>query len=252
MYIPVLERVYDADDTTYDIPLSNENIIQSVALCRGILEKTCLRTSTRITASIPVEQVPNTSEEYQDVADRRSFSYVSSVGEYADIVDEFSQHIPAQYAGHVSGVLKTDHAYIFRHTSRFCMNVEREHHSSNIYFLITRHGARQCCYSRKDDNVGQKHCLCEQFRGDILRIPQCILDKLFPEAAEDARIIALAKLPNPTPNTIVGNIADAVIGIACDIAKHSLTKKHPSKSRYVSRRPKKIYHPGSVVNTIFV
>jgi hypothetical protein len=54
---------------------------------------------------------------------------------------------------------------------------------------------RQCCYSRKDEDVGQKYCNCVDFRGDYIKLSTSVIEELFP--------VEKKNLPPPMPSSSI-------------------------------------------------
>jgi hypothetical protein len=150
----------------------------------------------------------------------------ASLREFSGIIPTIQSVIPKLYEGHVTAVLRGDHAIIFRHSSQYCANVERQHNSSNTYFLLTRRGLQQCCYSRKDEDVGRKYCLCRDFRGDYIPVPSSVTDELFPEEP------TAPKIPSAMPSRTTIDV-DAI----ARASRPKVPTKTPKQSRPKSRKP---------------
>lgn len=48
-------------------------------------------------------------------------------------------------------------------TSKFCINVNREHTSSNVWFQVTPHDIRQRCYCKRETLHGRNFSMCKDF-----------------------------------------------------------------------------------------
>jgi hypothetical protein len=194
------------------------DVTTSFAETRSILASVSLRSKGNLTKL--VDEI--------DMCDFESPSYIgsmkhSSVLEYASVIEQLEELIPQEYVGRITGVVKTEHAFMFRHSSKYCANVGRHHNSSNTYFLVSRSGMSQRCYSRKiefDEKVGS----CSAFKGNIIDVPSKILFELFPpEISEPPSITAFAMPTNSTEFTM-----DKI----CDSTK----KKQPKRAK-TTRRP---------------
>lgn len=164
-YVPVAEYV-NGEWARLD------NVESSVSAVRAVLSRTSLRYFGRPTGTVAgavqvTERIDGTS----------NLTHVSlkSHGNAAKIVETL---VASTHGGNVTAVLVGEHAVIFRHESKFCANVGREHRSSNAYFLLTARGLQQCCYSRK--NVPDLACQCVDFRGDYMSVPQELMHRFFP------------------------------------------------------------------------
>ena len=58
---------------------------------------------------------------------------------------------------------KENNTYHVEIDENFCMNVNREHTSSNIYFQITPLGMSQRCFCKKETVDGRLHGLCKEY-----------------------------------------------------------------------------------------
>ena len=240
-YVPIIEYILDSENEgVVEKSLDNEEIIKSVSFVRDILNKVCLRSKgvpTKLRS--PIVDIDDVSPSYSG-----SFSH-PSLKEYIHVVEEIEKHIPEVYNGKITGVIRTDHVYMFRHTSKYCANVEREHTSSNTYFMVTKFGLRQCCYSRKEEDVGRKYCLCSRFRGEIIKLPKKLIEELFPEDTDDKAAAELKKLPPPTP------IASKDSFLAIDnIVERAEASKKFVKKKFIPQKKQK-YHTGSIISEVF-
>jgi hypothetical protein len=174
VYVPRLEYVLDRSEAgVLETVLDPEAIVTSLGAIKDVVARTCLRARGSLTKlrnpDIDISVSPSVPG---------NFSH-ASLREYSGVVEEINKAIPAKYNGRVTGVVKSEHVYMFRNSSKYCENVGREHTSSNTYFLVSRSGMRQCCYSRKDDDA--KTCRCADFRGEYIKLPKKVMDELFPE-----------------------------------------------------------------------
>ncbi len=152
-----------------------ENVESSVSAVRAILMRSSLRYFGRPTASSVSNAVH--VDERSEGGGVSNLTHVSlkSHGNAAKIVETL---VSSTHPGNVTAVLVGEHAVIFRHESKFCANVGREHRSSNAYFLLTARGLQQCCYSRK--SVPELACQCTDFRGDYINVPKELMHRFFP------------------------------------------------------------------------
>lgn len=179
IYVPIMTYTLTRGRDIQDDKL---NVSGFVAV-REILKSVSLRTSGVITKLI--------DEVTDNVSDSPSCQNIisSSLKEYETVVEELEKIIPSEYDGKITGVVKTEYVYMFRHSSKFCANVKRHHHSSNTYFLVTPNGMSQCCYSRKDIS-------CTNFRGELMKLPTKIINELFPKPPEEIKIPSVLETPS--------------------------------------------------------
>ena len=220
-YVPI--AMFDGD-ASVDVwtPIDHRVISASVSAARNLVTRVALRSFRPPTPGI----LRASSDSDDDVSTLLSSALThASIQEHAAVLPALDALIPPAYNdGRIIAVLKGDHAVLFRHSSRYCANVDRHHTSSNTYFVLTRRGLRQCCYSRKDDDVGRKYCLCRDFKGDYIEIPRTIADTFLPPP--------VVSVPPPMPSRTAGIDMDAL----ARASRPKLTiPKPPSKKRATSR-----------------
>lgn len=230
VYIPRVEYVLDSTlDGIRENIIDPDEIVKSLASVKDIITRTCLRSKgvlTKLrdsTADIGTES-PTFSG---------NFSH-ASLREYSTVINEIEKVVPPCYTGRITGVVKSDHVYMFRHSSQYCMNVGRNHTSSNTYFMVSRSGMRQCCYSRKEED-GTK-CSCSDYRGEYIKLPAQIMNELFP--GDDVKTI----LPPKPMEDIRDSLSLESLISAAKKKKAPPAKKTPSVQKF---------HRGSAMAQIF-
>lgn len=201
VYVPVLkyvlERGKDIETVTLDV--------SGFSAIRNILASVSLRTKGVLTNLIePVDVDLFESPTYHDNIQS------SSLKEYEQVISEIEKAIPAEYNGKITGVIKTEYVYMFRHSSKYCANVQRQHHSSNTYFLVTKKGMYQCCYSRKVI-FDEEACPCHRFRGELLKLPSKVLNELFPDPPEEPKVPKVLKTPEQSSGFTMNTIQEIAL-----------------------------------------
>jgi len=80
----------------------------------------------------------------------------------------------------VKKVTKVDpQTYFVEVDDNFCMNVNRNHTSSNIYFQIKPTGVCQRCFCKKETSDGRLHGACKKFCSKEVTIPKVLINLLF-------------------------------------------------------------------------
>ena len=104
------------------------------------------------------------------------------------VVENFiKQKLPKVYKGSVKAVTrypKEDaypHALLIKTTSRYCMNLGREHNSCGIYFYATPEGISQRCLCSCNKLDGRKHGLCMDYTSKCYPFDEDTQKILFPE-----------------------------------------------------------------------
>ena len=79
----------------------------------------------------------------------------------------------------VKKVTYLDNSYYIEIDDNFCMNVNRQHTSSNIYFQIKSSGITQRCYCKKETINGRLHGICKEFASKEIPLTNAIKKVLF-------------------------------------------------------------------------
>lgn len=74
---------------------------------------------------------------------------------------------------------KDSNYYYVEIDDNFCMNVNRQHTSSNIYFQIRPSGISQRCYCKKETVDGRLHGLCKEYASKEIALPAQLKKVLF-------------------------------------------------------------------------
>ncbi len=219
VYVPIAEYTFGGDSVSVT-RLDPAAIAQSVTAARELLARVTLRSSVPPTA--PKVHVVESADRDSSPSDAALTH--ASLREFANVLPAIEAAIPESYAGRVTAVMRGEHAVLFRHSSKWCANVGREHHSSNTYFMLTRKGLQQCCYSRKGEESDRKWGSCADFRGELLKVPQAIIDELLPE------LPSALPPPPPLPSQATKITFEALVARSRpkQPAKRRKTKKDPS------------------------
>ena len=81
----------------------------------------------------------------------------------------------------VKKVTKNDSTYYIEIDDNFCMNVNRNHTSSNVYFQINTSGICQRCYCRKDTTYGRSQGMCKEYYSKEIGLTKILKKLLFGE-----------------------------------------------------------------------
>lgn len=186
VYVPMLKYILDRKEEMRHELLD----VSGFAATRKILADVSLRARGALTKLLVDAELDDTeSPSYSESLKHESLR------QFETVVAELEKIIPEEYGGKITGVLKTDHVYMFRHSSKFCSNVGRHHHSSNTYFMVTKKGMHQRCYSRKvvfEEGL----CPCSLYKGEVIKVPNKILDELFPQAPPEPKEKTVAPMPS--------------------------------------------------------
>jgi hypothetical protein len=226
VYVPRVSFTFERGEDVKEEQISE--IQNSFASTRSLLLNVSLRTRGTLTKLVDI--IDDDSFESPSMAGSIQHS---SLAEYSEVIKEVEKVIPKEYEGHVTGVLKTEFVYMFRHSSKYCANVKRQHHSSNTYFLLTKSGLRQCCYSRKVE-FEEKSCPCAKFRGEFLDLPKKVMTELFPESPPHTPKIVANPMPANQTTFSMDNMVEHVAKVLKPAAKKKSKPKTAKKKSVFS------------------
>jgi hypothetical protein len=81
----------------------------------------------------------------------------------------------------VKKVSKNDKCYYVEIDDNYCMNVDRNHTSSNIYFQIQPTGISQRCFCKKETTDGRLHGPCKEYASKEIPLSKTLKKQLFPD-----------------------------------------------------------------------
>jgi hypothetical protein len=110
---------------------------------------------------------------------------------YADVLPALGAALPLCFAGQrFTGLVRGDACFMLRSTSRWCLNLEAEHRSSNVYFVLSRRGVHQRCYCRKDTAEKRKYGMCKDFCSDAWPVPPEVVAAFFDDDDGAVSVVA--------------------------------------------------------------
>jgi len=149
----------------------------SVADARDILHACSLRmcTATLTPCHGGEHEIADTEDTHR--VDGLVIGKCVSIAPYLDATELLRQYLPDVYKNVTFvGAFQTDHAVMLKTNSRYCHNISREHRTSTVYLVITKHGVSQRCYCRKDEYG------CRQYHGPDTPLPAAIVREFLPKA----------------------------------------------------------------------
>lgn len=104
-----------------------------------------------------------------------------SLSKFGDALAALQECMPPEYASQrFVACLEADTVFLLRSSSKYCQNVEREHGSSNVYFVLRPGGVSQHCYCRKSDTDGRvSGKCCKDFAGKVYPVPPIVTARFF-------------------------------------------------------------------------
>lgn len=105
------------------------------------------------------------------------------------LIDFMNETLPEIYRDTFYCVKKTDNGnYSIKTKSRYCMNIEKEHNSCGVYFMMFPSGLQQRCFCTCDTLVGRKHGYCKEFKSKTYTITEKLRKELFGPDISDSLI----------------------------------------------------------------
>jgi hypothetical protein len=80
-------------------------------------------------------------------------------------------------------LVKQENRYYVEPDDNFCINVNRNHTSSGVYFQITPTGVSQRCYCKKDTLDGRSYGMCKHFGSPEIPLTKVLQTLLFGNSA---------------------------------------------------------------------
>lgn len=112
-------------------------------------------------------------------------------------------HFPKVYSDiELVEILKlgtTKEFYLARSTSKFCLNINKEHNSNNIYFYFDKSFAYQKCFCTCNTTVGRQNGLCAEYRSAGRKIPYDLQKLMYPAQKDTLGIVF--DIPRITPSS---------------------------------------------------
>jgi len=100
---------------------------------------------------------------------------------------------------------KTQECFYAEPDNNFCINVNRNHTSSGVYFHITSSGISQRCYCKRETLDGRSNGMCKNFSTPIVPLPKALQTLLFGTVAVNKRkkkIVNVNITKNPSNSSL--------------------------------------------------
>jgi len=110
-------------------------------------------------------------------------------------IKKLETFIKKQFREHYSGIkikklVKADnYRYFIEPEDNFCMNVNRNHTSSGIYFNVTPHGISQRCMCKKHTTSGRLNGPCSTYSSKEIPLTKVLSKELFGKISSDKKIV---------------------------------------------------------------
>jgi len=87
----------------------------------------------------------------------------------------------------ITKFVKNENCYYAEPDDNFCINVNRNHSSSGVYFQITPTGICQRCYCKKESLEGRSHGLCKHFSSTEIPLTKVLQTLLFGTVSRNSK-----------------------------------------------------------------
>jgi hypothetical protein len=84
-------------------------------------------------------------------------------------------------------LVKNENCYFAEPDDNFCINVNRNHTSSGVYFQITSTGICQKCYCKKETLEGRSHGMCKHFGSPEIPLTKVLQTLLFGTVSRNSK-----------------------------------------------------------------
>lgn len=160
VYKPVYMHGYECDLTTWDLP-------ELLSLCS-------IRTDKTEKTFVLREQIEETllhQEEEAQIAQQTGMGMLQEINcIHASTLQDFIRRTFVKHKitslRKVCKVEKPD-KYIIFVDSKYCLNMNREHKSNNVYFIATKDGVTQKCFCNCKTKEGRMHGFCKDFMSPL-------------------------------------------------------------------------------------
>lgn len=110
-------------------------------------------------------------------------------------------NLEGQKDARITKMFKDKMSVLVSTTSMFCENIQRNHGSNHVWFIIDKTGTiSQKCFCKCDTMAGRKNGFCKDFTGRKHTLPKNIRVEMFPEENKKLNSIKAAILPNAVTN----------------------------------------------------
>jgi hypothetical protein len=112
----------------------------------------------------------------------------------------------------INKIIKNENCYYAEPDDNFCINVNRNHTSSNVYFQITPNGISQRCYCKKETLDGRMYGMCKHFSSPEIPITKVLHSLLFSSTVKSKKIVNM---------NIVRSSSTSSLDLSISISQHN-------------------------------
>ena len=180
----------------------DENRIYSPKAVLGKCEKKYLESIGSYYVMLPVTSIYNYNnlpetvliKELEVILTKKSKVKVKLENE---VITKLENFIKRNYKNNfkINKLTKNENCYYAQPDDNFCINVNRKHTTSEVYFQITSNGICQKCYCKKETSDGRINGPCKNFSSEVLPLNKILQTLLF---GESIRVKNKKKIVNMT------------------------------------------------------
>ena len=149
-------------------------------------------------AEAPVAAASNKKEGGFTAAQKKNA--VVDTGLIAHTQTFIRMNMEGQSQSHVKKMFKSKDAYLIETDSMYCENLQRTHSSNHVWFIVRDGNICQKCFCRCDTMKGRKSGFCKDFSGRSHKLPNSLMNEMFPTKKKTRDNIKAAILPNAVIN----------------------------------------------------
>ena len=94
------------------------------------------------------------------------------------------KNLEGQSNAYITKLFKHKNTFLVATNSNYCENLQREHNSNHVWFIISGKLIIQKCFCRCETLRGRKDGFCKDFCGRRHELPSVIVNKLYPKKEE--------------------------------------------------------------------
>ena len=115
----------------------------------------------------------------------------------------------------ITKLTKTENCYYAEPDDNFCINVNRNHSSSGVYFQVTPTGICQRCYCKKETLDGRYHGMCKHFSS-----PEIPLSKVLQNFLFGSQVASKASKKNIVNMNITRNTISSSLDLSVSVSQN--------------------------------
>ena len=169
----------------------DENRIYSPKMVLGYCDKTyfdnllsyyIMLPETSIYNYLNLPQTTLVTELNVEIKEKKKKTKVTEDGVILKIENFIKRNFKSHYSKiKIEKLKKNENMYYALPDDNYCLNVDRRHTSSGIYFQITPNGVCQKCYCKKETTNGRNNGSCKDFTSDTIPLNKTLQGLLYGE-----------------------------------------------------------------------